>query len=57
MCCQAAPVYSLFSGVLAYPELAVVEELGTDDALVSVGKILCLSFIIWLSLVLDGLAV
>jgi hypothetical protein len=43
--------------VLAYPELAVVEELGTDDALVSVGKILCLSFIIWLSLVLDGLAV
>jgi hypothetical protein len=49
-----------FSGVLGYPGLAMVGVLGSDDAEWSwflLVRILHLPFAIWLSLVLDVLAV
>ena len=45
---------SCFSGVLGYPGLAVVGELGSDDAHVFwllLLMVLCLSLAIWISLV------
>jgi hypothetical protein len=49
-----------FSGVLGYPGLAVVGELGSDDTMYPwflLVKFLLLPFTIWLSLVLVGFAV
>ena len=51
---------SCFSGVLDYPQLALVGKLGSDDARYScflLVKLLCLPFSFWFSLVLVGLAV
>ena len=41
-----------FSGVLGYLELAVVGELGSDDAKLLLVRFLYLPFAIWLSLVI-----
>ena len=51
---------SCFSGVLGYPGLAVVGELGSDGATLPwflLVMLLPLPFAIWVSLVLPGLAV
>ena len=51
---------SCFSGVLGYPGLAVVGQLGSNGAMLPwflLAMLLCLPFAIWLSLVLAGVAV
>ena len=51
---------SCFSGVLRYPGLAVVGELGSDDSMILwflLVMFLHLPFAMWLSLVLAGVAV
>ena len=51
---------SYFSDVLGHPGLAVVEELGSDGAMLPwflLVMFLCLPFAIWLSLVSAGLTV
>jgi hypothetical protein len=51
---------SCFSGMMGYPELSVVGELGSDNAKQPwflMLMFLCFSLTIWLSLVLPALAV